>query len=471
MNYTEQLIDFVDGNLEPEAEENLFYQLTVNEDMRVKLKKLLAVDNSIHNNFKRFEPGPELTSGVFSALGFSSLADGAPGTGSSSVAPKPFNVGKFFTSNIKLLFTAVVSSVLTSLIFAVYIIPERDGNAAITGTQESHAVQSAATTAVNRIPVITSYENNDDGNRRVTAGSDEGDDSQYGLKAPDGSISGSRSNGLASNTSTQPKQGFKRTSSHSSQNRTSVVNHPSNTGSVTIADNRPDGYENDNNIAPAVTEKQMAGQGTALIDKSQIVSPGPGFSSTPVLGLPPQIPGLGQLFSFASGLGITIELNGMTDFQDLPDKQLKFDNTQSLNNTSISLGYRLSDDFTAGVNYSRETFNQHFSGREKDGRAFVIDQRPNMGTYSMFLRYYPFNGIAVNPYVQLSCGWSRQNSGGRLAGITPRATLGAEYPLPFIGNLFVYGSLDYTWLIYKYQDNVNLDSKKFDINYGLKYRF
>lgn len=70
---SEQLInDYVDGLLEPENEPALFLELSSNDELRMKLKHMLAIKNSIITNSSVFAPPVESTDKIFSALGFTS---------------------------------------------------------------------------------------------------------------------------------------------------------------------------------------------------------------------------------------------------------------------------------------------------------------------------------------------------------------------------------------------------------------
>ncbi len=65
------IYDYIDGELSPEHEENLFREMASNEDMRLKMRQMMAIKTAVREKTSVYNPPAESTAAVFSRLGFS----------------------------------------------------------------------------------------------------------------------------------------------------------------------------------------------------------------------------------------------------------------------------------------------------------------------------------------------------------------------------------------------------------------
>ena len=155
MDYDKLILDFADGTLDSSKEEELFFHLSVNEEMRGKLKQLMAIENSIQDNTAYFAPPAESTMKVFSALGFSAPVEAAAAAQSAGLLAK---LGSMATKYIHLIGTGVAATVATTLVFIYGVIPgveediQKETLANIKNT-DTELVAKALD-----IPVVGSYE-------------------------------------------------------------------------------------------------------------------------------------------------------------------------------------------------------------------------------------------------------------------------------------------------------------------------
>ena len=109
-NFSEKIIEFLDGELPATEEPNLFLALSVNEELRSVLKEHLAIARSVRSDFNSFIPPASAVQNIARALRFKTIED----AGSSS---KPLFFAKFGRTAVLMLSTAIITFLLTYFFF------------------------------------------------------------------------------------------------------------------------------------------------------------------------------------------------------------------------------------------------------------------------------------------------------------------------------------------------------------------
>ncbi len=145
-----QLIsDFIDGELEPLLESQLFLELSSDDELRQKLKNTILLKSALASNLSAFAPSANQTQKLFSALGFKDVLNPPTSTG------KIENQGKFLNAT-KYLMILLLGGFLMFLISRYFTddIPEK----IITKSDNSKHIYDLAN-QIPPIPIIKNYEN------------------------------------------------------------------------------------------------------------------------------------------------------------------------------------------------------------------------------------------------------------------------------------------------------------------------
>jgi len=109
-NFSEKIIEFLDGELPQTEEESLFVALSVNEELRNIFKEHLAISRSVRSDFNSFIPPASAFENIAKVLEFKTIGN----VGSSS---KPFFFSKYGKTALLMLSTAILTFLLTYLFF------------------------------------------------------------------------------------------------------------------------------------------------------------------------------------------------------------------------------------------------------------------------------------------------------------------------------------------------------------------
>jgi hypothetical protein len=132
------------------------------------------------------------------------------------------------------------------------------------------------------------------------------------------------------------------------------------------------------------------------------------------------------------------------------------------NNLQISLFYPVSRGLLLGVDFRQETYYVEYDGYNSKGQLATVLQHPNFSTFSLSLRYNPFDiSKKIKAFGQLTFG---ANTYGPIA----REMVGIEY-YPF-ENVYILLSSELNQMHFKHEQNW-YDANKFSINYGLGIKF
>ncbi len=159
-------------------------------------------------------------------------------------------------------------------------------------------------------------------------------------------------------------------------------------------------------------------------------------------------------------LGLTFEIKGNGSWS-LPSSTLPIYSNSFLNNTSITLNYKISSNFDLGLDLRQENFYQVYKGTNELNDQFEYRQNPMYLSLSLsgkytFFRANGFEGIAQGQI------------GGTATGLVTRGMIGVQFS-PYKDISFILGG-EAGVLTYKHQNNT-FNSNKIGIIYGLGFNF
>ena len=135
--------------------------------------------------------------------------------------------------------------------------------------------------------------------------------------------------------------------------------------------------------------------------------------------------------------------------------------TPNFNNTGISLLYKISDNFSLGVDVRQELFYVEYSGTEIDGLTYDFKQKPNLTTVGIDFKYTITDFNFINPIFQINLGVNK-------IGYLCRGDIGTEFKIH--NDISILLALEYSYLNFSHNDN-RFGASKFGFNYGIKYNF
>lgn len=427
MNYDQKILDFADGALDSAQEEDLFFHLSVNEDMRSKLKQALAIDNTIKENADYFAPSPESTMKIFSAIGLSAPIEAPAPIATGFMDKIIIAVGKYAQS----IGVGISAIVLTSVVFLGVVIPEMENTGPNYSANEIVAKKLEATGIIGFEPNIpTTYCYDSDSNIAVSK------------------VEHSGASDVNQNSRPRSMQRGPRGAAERSDN--SVNNQPASAQSELTQVEDTELFDNDINNFVDYTEIFRDNENN-LLDMSM---PSPMIASA----MP--------FISTDQSLGaVSVEYRNTNAFHT-NNHNVAPQNLSPFNNMSIAINYEVNDMFTFGGGFRQETFKQEFEGIEQEtDRAALFLQEPNLTTLEIYgkLNFVDFYNFEV---------FTKGSIGGNNLGMTTRLALGFDYNITDRFAVSLDGEFSRLW--YKnggptFSSNFNAD--KLGVNYGIKYRF
>ena len=162
---------------------------------------------------------------------------------------------------------------------------------------------------------------------------------------------------------------------------------------------------------------------------------------------------------------ISIELSNINDWQ-LTEPTVNPGENAEFNNISLSLMYKINEEFSLGLNYRRENYFLRYESIEELDEIFIYEIQPNLNTLCASMRYEP-SVLKDTPFQDLS-PYTVINIGANEVGYVGSLGLGLRYS-PFNDVSFVFG-LNYGKMLFYHQDNP-FYSDKIGMNYGIYYSF
>ncbi|GAB1371082.1 hypothetical protein MASR1M45_11440 [Candidatus Kapaibacterium sp.] len=144
----------------------------------------------------------------------------------------------------------------------------------------------------------------------------------------------------------------------------------------------------------------------------------------------------------------------------IPGETISPEIFNKLNNTTLRILYKVTDNLKIGVSMEQSTFFTTFENKNSDGDLYRISMQPNLTTVSGELVYSFVDFDKFIPYLQFGLGVNT-------AGFVLKPTLGIDYDITDYLSLYLAGNYDY--FIYSHQDNW-YNSQKFRLSYGISFK-
>ncbi|MGA2297785.1 MAG: hypothetical protein ABSG15_09590 [FCB group bacterium] len=114
MSFTsENIIDYLNGNLEPENEKMFFSAISADDELRSQFRSYLAIDKVFKRTSKSFFPSINTTNKIFSLSGFALV----PNKLTQIEIPKPFYQKKLFIGLASGILSAIAAVLVTLILF------------------------------------------------------------------------------------------------------------------------------------------------------------------------------------------------------------------------------------------------------------------------------------------------------------------------------------------------------------------
>jgi hypothetical protein len=428
MSEFEKINSFVEGELDPSQEQELFSEMASNEEMRGEFKNLLAISAAVKNNRKAFAKNKKSKKAVFAALGLSvPVADAVTGGVGATAAGSAIGYG--FKS---LLATGVLSAVATAIIL---------WGIGTGSTQETKTINTAHLTQQLEVeipaetPLVSSKE--------------------VKVYKEDSKYKGMYERAMVLNNELQNQ--LSEFASKIEEQNALIMSQKSEIATLsyevrTVQRNLNLNNENYQELSQKhkADEKLISELGiTNLRLQEQLSSKKPESNIEPML-LQPQ----NGTSSWSA------EWKGSQTFHSNSYDFNKTDLSQ-FNNNSLSIMYNFENGFSVGSEVRQETFLLEFSGEDINDVTYLYRQEPNFTTLSLLGRYSYDMSTTLDPFAQFTFGGNKIGVVGRLMG-------GLMYS-PY-QNLNMVLGLEYNNMSFQYQGD-RFNSGKVGINYGISVQF
>ena len=149
MEQEDLLYDFINGALEPGSEDELFFGLANNDELRTSFIQMMAVESSIKNNASDIVPPPAVSESVFSSLGYNYIT---PAATAGTNANKP-GMLKVLKNNNNIIMTGIISSLFTCLItYFLFLQPLGTGKPI-----DGNISEKITANALKELPLVSSF--------------------------------------------------------------------------------------------------------------------------------------------------------------------------------------------------------------------------------------------------------------------------------------------------------------------------
>jgi hypothetical protein len=331
MNESEKLLDFIDGNLSLEEEQALFYELSTNDELRQKLKHLMAIEQSVSANPSFYAPTVSSTNAIFNELGF------APPKSITHInSSTTLNTIASFVKNLYIIIPGITILLLSGL--GYLYLNNKNTSDFISDTPET-MTQSIPQTERN-IAFIEQYQD------------------QYGTES-DIENSSLAATGKPISYIQSNKLDFVETGSENSNNP---------------------------NLQDLYLSMDASLQKITDVIRSHIQKNNPPFYTGNNSGSVIIASGLDKLAepNFLSKFSIDIAKHNYTHTIQPTVEPSK---DQSLKDISLTVNYRINSNMQLGAFYIKETFFQQFDGVDEFSRNVIYEQQPIFNTLGIKANY------------------------------------------------------------------------------------
>jgi hypothetical protein len=412
MNNKDLLLEFVDGNLSPEQEETLFFNLSVDDELRKNLRHVLLVEDAAGKNPAVYSPSVHSTRNVFASLGMAIPKDDVIDT---TVFDRMITIFRNYSQGI-------VSSVATAvvLIGLFLLIP---GEKSITNVVEKNpgyrgeteAVRHFRRSAIQEIPVVISEDNSKP--EKYLANGTNG----YG--------------NLEANSKSITREQNQKTFTYPVDENPKHVNLIENSSNIVFKNPLPELVKYGGNTIAYVANSSATE--FTVFNYSDDSQP--------------------ERNSFLKNFNLELTGSNFSYESSFPNNP----KDEFINDFSVGLHYDFNRFISAGAEVRRETYYQSFSGIDEFGRKIDYRQQPLLTTFSITGSFRaPLNQF-VNPLIRLSAGVNESGWNGR-------GFAGAEFKPSDELSLIV--GFEYSKLFFNH-NNLPFESGKYGITYGISYGF
>ena len=394
MEYNQLIHEFLEGSLDKAGEAQLFLGLSTSDELRNELKQAITLDKAFNKRISAFVPTSASTIGIFQQLGIGTAA----GIAGAALAGKSAFASFFSTYSQAIISGLATLAVTTGLFLGFHTLEKNPVNQSVAQSNQIINTKSSKQNNINSVPNIASNEVVPSRVRTIIKYVYLKDNSNQMIE---------KEALIASNKDITV---FPHFVSFTNFNYTTLPAHI----------NSGNNSSNLNNLDQPIYN--------SFTDNIRI----------------------------KSDLGLSFEIKGNGSWS-LPSSTLPIYSNPLLNNTAISLNYKVSDNLKLGLDLRQENFYQVYHGTNEVNEQFEYRQNPTYlslsfsGRYT-FLRSNGFEGIAQGQI------------GGTATGLVTRGMIGFQYS-PYKDIFFVLGG-EAGVLTYKHQ-NSTFNSNKIGIIYGL----
>jgi hypothetical protein len=407
MENNSKILDFIDGTLSSTEEDELFRNMSSNEELRAELKHQMAIKEAVKSDVKAFTPSPDSTIRIFDKLGFTSPV---PAVIPAPIPVNPAGTIGFFAKYAQGLTFALVSSILTGLTVLTFMKPANENINMTRNQTKTPSTENIKTNS--EVPNIVSTETE-------SRKSDNTVNSENKVRTVVKYVYRDREPVIESVTSQtsepEPQRNIVLLSGADFRNN-DISQNKMNRNPANMNDN-PD-------LAGINHEYQPYGN----------ISTGSDYLSVELISSEPY---------FLQNVDISPE------------------NYSAFNKMGIGMNYIISDHFQIGMNVRQETFSQSFTGKESNDNTYRYEQQPNLTTYSLSTKILLADLGLFKPVINLNAGVNNAGFVGRI--------MGGTYIQAYPGLSFLL-SLEYSGLRFKHQNNY-FNSTKLGFNYGIGFNF
>ena len=381
MDYIEQIQEYLDGTLSPEAEQELFTALSSSEELRTELKQAIEMDKGLSKRVSAFVPTSASTMSIFTQLGIGTAAGAA-----ATAAAMGFRetIMAFLTTHSAAIISTIVGIALTAGSFLAFYNPP-DESTAVAGKQNQEQLQNNLNNANNKVPIVIAKST---GNRQVHIDT--------------------------------------------------VIRYV--TRNVYITRQKDEIVSNDETNQEEINPESTIEQG--LLEQSEPVSAlmlssnNTNYGSTTELTQRPYQPMAIKTSDGRKGIAFEVKGNG---YWTIPQPDVPLYDAPAFANMQLSALYSFSEKFKAGVDFRQESFYQNFTGTNEIGEEFEYKQYPNYYTVSLMGRYSFWSNNLVGTFAQATLGGTATGAVGRLMlgiELSPNANL--SFLLGLEGSMLLY---------------------------------
>lgn len=422
MDYLSLINDFIDGEMEANSEDKLFYELASNRKLRTDLKQFIDFEKAVESEIDIFQASPEATRAIFGALNIDNINDTPDRPGKNNKT----GAAAFLKRYSQGLTGALLSALITAIIFILCINPGTE----IREIEKKIYISSPA----------SSYTNHN-----ITGGNDD------------------KSTAAEIDNETPFARSKKSMNRHGNPLNTAAVGSNlranSNLAKNEGIDNKSKQEANlKTEPDKLMKELDISPSNDNTLSHSSLLTRG-GSVNLPIFDSYGDSPLFAKDNNETELIGIDVEIKG-ADYWNVDKATVSKSTEPAFENMSIAVLFELSNNLSIGANIRQEFFFQDYNGELGDDQ-YRFEQNTNYVSYGLIIRY---EFLSLNNLNMISQFYAGANESGPIG----RAMLGLTYD--FADNLsFVLGA-EASRLFYK-QSGVDFKTDKLGLHYGVNVKF